>query len=266
MKKYSFLPVLLLSALIAAPLSAFELGVTPIRRTITLRPGETKRSKLQVNNSSTGVPLKVNFEVMDFSQGEDGSAIPVKAGSTAWSAAAWVKPLRNTITLGPKQKAFLGFDVTVPPGAKGGGYACIVCESTVPTRRQNNGTVVFTKVQIPFLLYITISGTEELKAQITKVKKVGSKVGSPFKVYYTVENQGNVLIRPKGTLTISLPGDVRKYEANPHSFAVLPGLSRIFIIEDAKGVARQGTCHVKLNLNYGSKTALEATGDFDFHE
>ncbi|MES2200786.1 MAG: hypothetical protein V4498_00890 [candidate division FCPU426 bacterium] len=244
--------------------SAFQVTLAPSREEIVLKPGASRRAKFYVTGMGNS-PLQVKIKVMDLDQTPAGIAVPVTPGSTAWSAASWIKPIREKFTSFPGRPSAVGYDVEVPADAKGGGYAFIVvqCMPLSESRKKGNLAVV-NSADLSYLVFVSVKGTEEYKARIIDIKPTSDQVGQPFKILCTVENQGNVMIRPQGKLDLVSGEEKHSYLANSRNMAIMPGKSRVFVIDDREGVKEAGDYKFKLDLNYGGKNSLEATGDLPF--
>jgi hypothetical protein len=242
-------------ATVAAP----SMGVSPSRREWSLQPGALRRGRFSISNSDRDAPISVMLSVMDISQGADGTLGLSEAGTTPWSAAGWVKLLKKKVTVWPGQSTVVGFDLSVPVEAKGGGYAAIVCQTSIKGLKRT-GTTVTTVLRIPHMIYVTVKGTDQPKADIVKVTAAGAGEKG-MKLLYTLKNLGNVFFRPSGSLDLDCGGKRRHYNANPRQLGLMPGFSRVYEISDEQTLPVTGTCQVKLKLEYGSASALESTGD-----
>jgi P pilus assembly chaperone PapD len=259
---------------------AVGLGIHPSRFDASTSPGSSRKLKFMVTNTEERLPLRVHFYVMDVVQAPDGSADLVDANTTAWSAATWIRLKTRSLELDPGARGQVLYEVRVPPGATGGGYAAIIAESAVPNMRARGiGSAAVLEddsadpsaakpttivIRIPFLLYVRASGTEVYRAQVRSVRAASTDAGKPVRWLLTVRNQGNVLIRPAGTLNIEQAGMRRSLDANPGTLAIFPGATRTFAIEDPAGAYTAGMVRIPTILGIGATEMAEGDAEQAF--
>jgi len=249
---------------LSGPAGAVGLGIQPGRFELVLKPGDTQHLSFDAVNPGGQLPLRAHVYVTDVVPAADGSADLVPAGTTAWSASSWVELETVALVVPPQGRAPVLYAVHVPKSAQGSGYAAIVTETTVPPGA-GNASVAKVVVRIPFLLHVRAAGTEVWQARIREFRPSSLSAGEPLRWLVTVENEGNVLIRPAGTLSlraVGAPG--RILPVNPNAQAVFPGQSKTFEVDDPRGVRRAGYVAAGLALQSGDALRLEASETFAF--
>jgi hypothetical protein len=249
---------------LAGRVGAIGLGVQPGRLELVMKPGESRQLTFEVVNTDGHADLRAHFYVTDVVQAPDGSADLVEPGTTAWSATGWVALRTVALVVGPHARAPVLYEVRVPKTARGSGYVALVAESTVPARASAESAARIV-VRIPFLLHVRVAGTEIWKARVRSLKPSTLTAGERVRWSCSVKNEGNVLIRPVGTLSIRAAGAKGRILAvNAPGEAVFPGQTKTFEVDDPKGVRRAGFVTVGLALDSGESLRLETGETFTF--
>ncbi len=236
--------LLLLAGLVAglsrpAPALGAAFGIHPTRQEFTLKPGAFKRYRFRVQSSEQRMPIEVKYYVADVKVAADGSVDIVPPGTTSWSAAPWIKLARKRVRLRPQAHAFLLYEIRVPQGAQGGRYACIVSETVLPSSASSRG-VVRVNMRVPYLVFITVRGTEVCQAEVVSLTCSTNRTKEPVRCSVIIKNTGNVLIRPRGDLELAGATEAGRGRINPRKFALLPGVSRRFTVDLSSDVKEPG--------------------------
>ena len=229
----------------APGLEAFT--VSPGMQEIRISAGSSYKGSFSVGNPSTDT-IKIKATAEDWSVETDERMID----RTESSALDWFTIGPQEIEIGPHKSGIFTYNVTLPEEAEGE-YVAMIYFSTVPVIAEEAVTVVS---RIGNALYVIVKGTEIIEGELIDIKVTRT---DPMNVRVTIENSGNVHIRPKGEITIRKKGLFLSSEEkepviipfNKAGFPVLPKQNYIFE-ERSKGV--------KFGLGWYS---LEFEAEFD---
>ncbi|PIQ84005.1 MAG: hypothetical protein COV75_04375 [Candidatus Omnitrophica bacterium CG11_big_fil_rev_8_21_14_0_20_63_9] len=232
---------------------AFSFSVEPSRIELSIPAGKQRGKTVRINNRSDK-PIHIKAYVNDVIFLPDGTNDFPEPGSTAWSAAKWVKviPSEFDIPAGGVQEARVS--VQLPEGASGGYYAMVFFE-TLPTYTEKGLGVNF---RIGALTQITVPKTEVYQAKIANLR-----VLSASSALVELFNDSNVLIRPSGRIKILDAREKRiaQVEFNPQRLGVLPKSVRQFSVELEP--LPPGTYRLRAEIDYGTRYLLVGEQTFD---
>lgn len=239
----------LLPALVFLNLSPFlvygGIGVQPTVTELNLFPGKKKAGTFTVLNDGDKA-VKVKVELEDWERREEEVIVD------SWLK---IKPLEFELTPGKARK--VKYRIEVPEEAKGEMMAMVFFSSLVPA-----GGGVGIKTRFGVSIYVTIKGTEVVEANIEKfdVTKYAGENSDNYGINFgvTVENMGNVHIRPKGKVTVDNKEGNRIKEVDiSYGFPVFPQAKRTFPAIWKRGVLPPGEYKAKATINYGELYGLK---------
>jgi methionine-rich copper-binding protein CopC len=154
------------------------------------------------------------------------------------------------LSLEPHQTGTVNYDIIIPEDAKGE-YIAIVFFSSVP---EPSGAAVSVVSRIGNSLYVIIKGTEIIEGEIGDLRV---RSANPLKLDVTVENSGNIHIRPQGKIVMKRQGlflkkrEKRAIEIpfNEGGFPVLPDRSHTFSIKTKENL-KPGSYNLGFDLEY----------------
>jgi len=231
--------------------------ISPNRVGLTLPAGEDHAGIFTVGNPGD-TPVKIKVSVQDWSSEQYGRVVTKEEGSSL----SWIKFDPLEVELEPHQSATVNYDITLPDDAKGE-YIAMVFFSNIPEPSEAAISVIS---RIGNSLYVIIEGTEVVEAEIGDVS---IKSAQPLKVDVTVENSGNVHIRPKGKMIIRRKGlflsqkDKKPIEIsfNKGGFPVLPAREYVYTVK-SKETLKPGKYSLELDLEYGDGSYLKKIIEF----
>ncbi len=246
------LPFILLSARFAYA-QGFAVDFTPIE--LKLRPGEKYVGFVYATNQKKEtVHLKVYLG--DWRQTEKG-AVFLKLGEEPQSLSKWmrVSPAQLTIPPGGSEKVY--FEIAMPedPDLSGSYWGVFFVEGQPQSTSLESGqaegpTVGITSIfRFGIKAYVTIPGTEIRQATFPGAKV--SPVKGGFDMTATLENQGNIYLKPYVWLELRDQTGITVYSEAHLLKTVLPKSKRDYTFELRK-----------LNLPPGRYTAL-IIADYD---
>lgn len=193
-------------------------------------PGDSFQGQLKVTNLET---TERTFYIIarDISAlSETGSPIFAEPGEiTGFELSQWVDVPVDSITLLPGEDGLVDFSVVVPEDATPGGHFGGIFLSAEPARQRTTGAGV--GYQVGTIMNFRISGDIREEAQIREFVTDKFVYGeNKVELEVTVENQGNVLIRPRGPIEITdmFGNRVEIIRMNDDGSAVLPNGKRSF--------------------------------------
>jgi hypothetical protein len=206
-----------------------SISVVPPKFELFANPGDIVTERIKISNNSVVVST-YSILIEDFgSTGEEGQVVLEEEGAdTKYSLASWIEPAEREIILQPNEEKTLVFNINVPRDAEPGGhYASLLLQSAVDQNAATEGGAAAQVSQrIGNLVLLRVSGNISESAQIETFEAPAISKTVQFNFTLKKKNDGNVHIRPKGTIIITdLFG--RKVDELPLEGAnVLPGATR----------------------------------------
>jgi hypothetical protein len=201
------------------------LTVIPPKFELFANPGDIVTEKVRLRNESD-FPVTYTILAEDFSSSGEEGAVTLTEDSqpnSTYTLKNWMTPETTDLVLQPKEERTFGYTIAVPKDAEPGGhYASLLFQSggdTVP------GAAAVTS-RVGALVLLRISGNVSENAVIENFDTPPYSQAGPITLSLRLKNNGNVHIRPKGTIIITnLLG--RKVAELPLNGAnVLPGAIR----------------------------------------
>lgn len=214
MFKKTTLSLLLIAAcyslvLIAGPVStasaqqpATSIAISPPSYELSANPGDTITNSMRVDNLvDQAVEISVvprNFTAL----GEEGQVNLTEEDST-YSLAKWITISPASASVGARESQTFEYTIKVPANAEPGGrFGSIVFKTTAKPVEGQTGVAV--GQEIGSLVFLKIAGNVQEKSSIADFKAVNSiNQYKPVDFEVRVKNDGNVHLRPKGTVTIT---------------------------------------------------------------
>lgn len=192
------------TASVFAQESVRKITITPTIE-VASGPGTTKEGTFKVVNEGT-TPLSFNAVVRDFivedSQGTP-TILPPGTFNEKYSASSWIGVTPSNFTIAPGETQVINYYLQVPAdAAPGGHYAAVINEpSELLDTIQGSGTGVST--QLGTLFYIDVPGDIREEATVSQFETKGFMEYGPINVTTEIQNNGDLHIRPRGTITLS---------------------------------------------------------------
>jgi hypothetical protein len=242
---------------------AFQFNVDPPKLSLSIKPGEKKSGYIHITNTSKKDIIHIKAYSLDVIYLPDGSNDFVPLSSTPWSLKDWLKINPNEFYILPNQEQIVRFQVKLPPEAKGGFYGVIFFEMNSPQPVKKEQATITIGVRIGTIVLVEAAGTAEYAAKINALDVV--KKENSYEIGCTIQNSGNILIRPFGKAQI-LNADNNKVAAeisvNPNKEGIFPQTSRK-LTTDCKEPLGEGRYLVRVLLDYGGETLLGAQASFN---
>jgi hypothetical protein len=172
----------------------------------------------------------------------------------------------------PEKSTQVRFTVQVPPEGQAGYYACLVFDALL---KDENKDAISSPFEIPVVL--SIPPTQEFRGQIFEVE-ISAVAGKPAMVTAYFRNSGNVHVKPKGRVSLSIlkqvqmPDDITYLGKTGYETAaqfnfeeveqyVLPGEIRRMVAAHPGALAR-GKYTAEITIDYGGAEPAKLTKEF----
>lgn len=254
------------------------LSVSPLRTELTINPGESKSTTVNVTNV-TDNPTDLKVIINDFGASQDETGTPqvyLDENSSAPSRGlkSYVQPQGN-ITLQPKERKSVKITINMPKNVAGGGYYGLV--RFAPASAGTKGSQVSLSGSVGSLLLVTVPGNIVEQASVKSFNTArmngdnlgkasnffvnGGKdaKGNGIQAVLRVQNSGNIQIAPFGKAILSKGGkELATFELNKETPKqnVLPDSTRRFQINMGDKTSSLGRYTVQGNFGYGTKGQL----------
>lgn len=165
-----------------------------------LKPGETKEDSITVVNN-TERTLEVKVYPVDATTTGDGAFALLNEDQRQNDVGAWVNISRENITIGARDRKDIPFTIAVPKYTTVGDHAggIIVQEVKKPTvAKEGMGLNIVSRVGTR--IYETVPGAKVVSLDVTNFKH--KIVDNQLVFTFTMENKGNVILTPTGTLDV----------------------------------------------------------------
>ncbi|MFH1089758.1 MAG: hypothetical protein V1716_05045 [Candidatus Uhrbacteria bacterium] len=186
-------------------------------------------------NDESGTPKFIPYS-------EDHSELP-----------EWLSFPTKTIKVPAESYIEFPFSVVIPSDIKSGGYyAAITISDDQPTADPKSSTI---QTKTALLVFLNVKGENNEQAALldfTVLPKWNEKLAGTLT--YRIQNQGNVYLKPKGTITFkNLFGQtIASIEANPEENKILSETTRKIDLTFDQGL-NIGPITAELNLEYGEE-------------
>ncbi len=241
---------------------AFQFNVDPPKLNLNVKPGDKKSGYITITNTNPKDSIHIKSYPLDLVYLPDGSNDFVPLGSTPWSLGTWIKIKPEEFDIGSNQEQVVRFQVKAPSDAQGGYYGVIFFEMFSPQTIKNEQATITIGVRIGTIILAEVTGTAVYEAKIVDLE--AAKKDDNYQIQYTIENSGNILVRPFGTAQIldTRGKVVAKIEVNPNKEGIFPQTSRKFTVDYNKPLG-EGRYVVRIVLDYGGETLLGAETALD---
>lgn len=211
------------------PVSAFTLR--PGIFDISVQPGETHTGTIFVVNDENAEQTYYITTQKFFAKGESGQQEFLPLSDTK-GLPSWIYFFEPFFILKPGEAREIPFRVRVPLDAAAGGYYAAIFFSTQPPLQKPQGKIV-AGARTGSLVLLTVPGALVQKIALNQFTLDDASVSHlPVAFQTTMENQGNVHVKPQGTITIKnyFGSKVARLPLNPNESHVLPESRRQFMV------------------------------------
>jgi len=200
--------VILAQDLPAGRQDAVQINIAPARQELVADPGETTAVNVRLYNPTSN-PITGNLGVVDFIvERDDGvpTFLEQNEVSPRFAAAAWVNLPYDKVIIPSKESVTIQAKINIPQAANAGGrYFAIYFEHgrTSPDLSDQEDKDVAVTHRIVSLTYLTITGPVDESALLKELKAPAFLEYGPITATSEITNQGDLHIRPQGTITLT---------------------------------------------------------------
>ncbi len=234
----------------ASAQSSAALSIVP-KKNYTIEAGKSVRDTLVIRNLDSERPLSLTLSVVDFTFKDDGGTpelmLDADAPQTTWSLKPFIT-LPKEVTVPPSESRTLNMSVAIPAKQGAGSYYSAIVYSSGTPGTGNVGlsasgvTLAFVNVPgtVKENLILERFGPYRLATEQKKAKYLRLMIDNPYRVGYTLKNEGNVAEAPVGTITLKHMFGMQTQisDINPQSSLALIGQTRTFVA--CMGIKDQG--------------------------
>ncbi|NQT46188.1 MAG: hypothetical protein HQ593_01755 [Candidatus Omnitrophica bacterium] len=267
-KAIIFLSLLVaVSCLLSEIAHGFRINIDPPRVSLSVAPGKQKSSYITVSNMGSDQPMYVRAYLEDVVYLPDGTNEFLPIGSTPWSCGEWAQLRPAEFEIPPNREESVKITVKVPEGIEGGRYAVVFFETTGPTAKPKEGGTANISLRLGSILSVIVPGTEVYDAKLinfgVSLEEAEEEGKDIYKVSCTIFNQGNVLIRPKGSVKIIDSAEVKVAEisVNADQSGILPRTSQNFLVDIDRELAG-GDYTAQVIIDYGGEELIAGQTSF----
>ena len=188
-------------SMVAAPASAFGIGLQPTTVEMSMEPGDRQRQVVNLGNVHQEKTISLTLGLADWGLDENGQIKLAPPGETSTSAAEWVRFSPAFVTLKPGESEQVVVDMAAPMRIeREGDFRFALIASTLLPEERSGQSGVWKKYQIASLFYLT-TGEAESKPEIKQATLVQNAEGKQ-EVLFDLENTGNAHARLRGEVVI----------------------------------------------------------------
>lgn len=245
---FIFLSFLVPCSLFFVTPRVWALTIVPPLIEVEAEPGEELIQPLKLFNETNQI-LDVYPSLENFLPQKEGGLPEYLGDNDPLAAARWIKIPVTEIKLVPGEIKEIILNIRVSRLAEPGGHYAALFWSDQPLPKKG----ITTSSRVATLFLFKIKGKIKEQAQITSFqKKAGSNWPAEFILYF--RNDGNVHLRPEGTLSIFnwRNKKIKEIEINPRGQAILPQSLRQFFLSWPDKKPFFGWYQAKAILNFGA--------------
>lgn len=232
------------------------IGLKPATIEERMDPGQVKQFTVAISNVSNADQLYYLYK-RDIVGVKDGG-VPefAKDGlqKTGFELSEWIALEGESIAIPKGEERSVSFIITVPDNASPGSHFGGIFVSAEPPKMRESGAAI--GYEVANIVSIRVAGDAVESAQIRQFSTDNYIYGKPVVSFSAkIENGGNTLIRPHGTVKITnmLGKDVANIDFNNELAGVFPGTTREFNFVWENSSTLFGRYEAMLSTSYGEE-------------
>ncbi len=248
---------------LAAP---FSLTTSPVLLNLSINPGTTQSTTLQVENNGQ-VPLQLSIGLDTFTASSQNGQVKLTPIDPSSPLNSYVHFSANTLKVAPGIWTPIKMTVDLPKQAELGYYFAVLFKPLLPTPTTNNGNVI--KSSNAILVLVDTHSTNEYRtlslSSFTTSSGLYEYLPTTFNV--KVKNKGNIYLAPYGDIFISRTNNftnpLADIQVNGSQGNVLPNTIRNFQAQWSDGfpVFKPKTVDGQPVLGKNGQTELQLSWD-----
>lgn len=245
--------------------TAHAVTIIPPSLEFSVQPGETIATKVKLFNETAEI-LTQYSSVSNFKAKDETGTPAFSNDAVTTDLASWITIEPGPFTLNSGDRLEIPVTIAVPANAEPGGhFAAIFFSNQAPDTTGQSGQIGIA-AKVGSLVLVRVAGDIVERAAIAEFGSGGGKTfynRLPIDFILRMQNQGNVHVRPTGSIIIRniLGGTTRELVVNPALGAVLPASTRRFDMTWERSAVDEKTSFFKefgnewKNFAFGSYTA-----------
>lgn len=212
--------------------TANAVTIIPPNLEFSVQPGETITTKVKLFNESADTLTQYSSVANFVAKDETGTPEFVTETDVS-DLASWMTVEPGPFNLSSGDRLEIPVTIAVPADAEPGGhYAAVFFSGQAPDAAAQQGQIGIA-AKVGSLILVRVAGDISERATIAEFGSDGGETvynRLPVDFVLRMQNQGNVHVRPTGTITIRniIGGTTRELVVNPTLGAVLPASTRRF--------------------------------------
>jgi hypothetical protein len=222
------------------------LSISPPSFEFTTNKGEVLENSIRLENL-TNRPLQLMVYPQNFTAYGQGGQVELTDEETNFAIAKWITFNTKEVTIAPKGDYLFTFQINIPSGAEPGShYGAIVFRSKAGQTDETGSRLA---QEIGSLILLKIPGNLYESANlISFAPETKWFKADKAKLIALVENNGNVHVKPYGSITIKNILNQKIYTHEVLGRNVLPGSKRLF--DEEFEFKKIGFYKAEINLIY----------------
>ena len=241
------------------PSTALEsagLSISPPTFELSANPGDTLENTIRVENLTTET-VRIFADRRNFTaMGEEGEVNLTTEDSTTFSLASWISVEPSEVEIPAKTQRIFTFKTKVPLNAEPGGHFGSIVFRMAPQKTVSQTGATLTQ-ELGALILLRVAGKTKEQALIesfSAAKKFWEY--GPVVFDYRIKNEGNLHVKPMGTVTINNLFGKKVAVINIEPKNVLPGAIRKNSVSWDQKLLLGGKYTAFLSLTYGSESTM----------
>lgn len=215
---------------IAKPAKA--LTIVPPSLEYSVNPGDVIPATIKLFNGSQNTET-VYASTSNFTAKGEAGEPDFDLNATPTDIATWIDYPQGPLTIAPNDNLRIPVTIRVPKNAEPGGHYAAVFFGNDPSKTDKDGGQVAIRSLLGSLVIVRVAGDVREAATVASFATENGKTTVdtlPATFALRIKNNGNVHIRPQGTLVIKnmFGGETAKLAINEVNGAVLPNSIRDF--------------------------------------
>lgn len=237
----------------------YDVTVSPVYFDLSVNPGGSVSDRVRIRNN-TNTPINIDVEVKKLT-GDEAGQVTIANDSTD-EYLSWIQFEQSSYELSPLEYTEIPFTIEVPESAAYGYYYTINFTDADVSGRDQTGAAISGAAAVPVLLNVRKDGAiaEAKLVEFSSESYINEYLPVNFTV--SIENTGNVHIRPVGNIFISGNGNdnITQIDVNEGQGNIIPNTIRTFTPAWLDGfivrerVTIDGQDKMKITINWNKLT------------
>jgi len=238
-------------------LSTIAIGVSPAIAEMSVKPAQTKVTKVYVFNN-TNVPLPIKAYPDNFSVNE--VIINSTKDSNTFDASNWITVDTPEFILQPNEEKEIYISVSPPLDAEPGGHYTTVYFRPLISEEYIQPDKTYLTAQIGVLFFLTVEGEIKENAAVSLLNTPRYPTATHFLPTVYIQNHGNIHLIPTGKITIENVFRKSVYEFPIKQSIILPNTEKQYTAE-TKASLNIGLYRTYFTGTYGSNAKPLSSDD-----